>query len=68
MTQIIGRQMKYKHARRCDFCNKPKSFGYMVKMGPTQGFFCGPRCLKLANARMQELKAKVGVPDEGKID
>lgn len=68
MTQIIGRQMKYKHARRCDYCGKPKTFGYLVKMGPTQGFFCGPQHLRLASQKMQELKEQAGIPDANKID
>lgn len=56
---IIGRQVKLTHNRRCDFCNKPVTFGYNISSGPTQGFFCGPRHAKAANEHMEELKKEI---------
>jgi len=61
MARIMGRGMTLKTARRCDFCRKPVKYGYIVKEGPTQGFFCGRMCLERATVMMDKLKKEKGI-------
>ena len=58
--RIMGHQVKFSDgaARRCHYCKEPKPFGYMVKSGPTQGFFCGQRHFNDAMVLMEEIKEK----------
>ena len=61
MGEIMGRALNLTTARRCDFCQKPVKFGYMVNMGPTHGFFHSRLCLERATAKMKSIKTEKGL-------
>jgi hypothetical protein len=61
MTMIMGRGTKLKSARRCDYCQRAVKYGYFVKEGPTQGFFCGRAHFDRARKTMDALKKEKGI-------
>ena len=57
--RIMGHQTKVEGGRkRCHYCKRPRQFGYVVREGPCQGFFCGAGHWKKALETMKDLKKK----------
>lgn len=63
--RIMARQVNLGGARRrCDLkdCkNGPVAFGYLIKEGPCQGFFCGPRHYHVARTVMEEMQEQLNL-------
>jgi hypothetical protein len=38
--KMFGRRQSYQNKRRCAYCNKPVSNGYLVNDDELKGFFC----------------------------
>jgi hypothetical protein len=61
MAKIMGYGLKLTHKRRCHFCQRGVSFGYLVKDGDAQGFFCGRMCYQMAAKHKHQVEDKKNV-------
>lgn len=63
--KMFGQRTTLQNKKRCEYCNKAVSFGYIVNDPNFRGFFCSAPHARLAYQNMMDIAEKENIQVEG---